>query len=82
MVLTCDCLHERSRPLTFGAALSTPLLLLLQIASDGLKGRVFEVSLADLQKVCPLESTAEQLQQSLQQLLSQSTWSSSAVSSC
>lgn len=31
--------------------LSTLLCLALQIASDGLKGRVFDVSLADLQKV-------------------------------
>ena len=29
------------------------MLVVLQIASEGLKGRVFEVSLADLQKVCP-----------------------------
>ena len=36
----------------------TPLLC-VQIASDGLKGRVFEVSLADLQSVrpCPCAGT-------------------------
>jgi hypothetical protein len=31
---------------------SPPHAVFMQIASEGLKGRVFEVSLADLQKVC------------------------------
>ena len=46
-----------------------PLLLLLQIASDGLKGRVVEVCLADLQNVSVWrqQHRAEQQQQQQQQ---------------
>lgn len=35
-----------------GAVQTADWWVLLQIASEGLKGRVFDVSLADLQKVC------------------------------
>lgn len=46
------------RPCLHGGSTIPPCPLRLQIASEALKGRVFEVSLADLQKVGPSRSHA------------------------